>query len=31
MIKRLLGYIPMFQGDLSKHRKYTSMYEDLCQ
>jgi len=31
ILKKLFGYIPIFNNDKSEHRKYTSMYEDLCQ
>lgn len=31
ILKKLFNYIPIFTYDKSKHRKYTIMYEDLCQ
>ena len=30
IIKKLFGYIPIYKLDKSKHRQYTSLYEDLC-
>lgn len=31
ILKKLFGYIPIYVHDKSEHRKYTIMYEDLCQ
>jgi hypothetical protein len=31
ILKKLFDYIPVFKNDKSGHRKYTIMYEDLCQ
>lgn len=30
-LKRLFGFVPVFKYDVSQHRKYTYLYEDLCQ
>lgn len=31
ILKKLLEFVPVFERDMSKHRQYTIMYEDLCQ